>query len=467
MAAVEELATGTMQELARKHLWMHFTRMGAFDAEHEIPIIVRGEGCYVYDQHGRRFLDGLSALYCVNIGHGRADVAQAGADQAQAARLLQQLGLRAPEGDRARRARRRPRARDAQPRLLHLRRLGGRRLGAEALPPVPQADRQRRPLQGDLAQARLSRHDDGRAHRDGHPGRAAPVRAAVPRLRARRQHQPVPARGRRSRRGDPRADRVRGARDRLLRDPRAGAELRRLLHAARGLLPARARDLRRVRDPVHLRRGDLLVGTAGRVLRRRALRLRARHHHDGQGPDLLLRPDGRGDRLRQGVRAVRRQPGDRSCTGSRSAVTRWRPRSRSPTSTCSSTSRCSSNVRSNEAAFGAMLDSLRDIPIVGDVRGMGYFWAIELVRDRATKQTFSEEECELAAARLPLRRDLQARADLPRRRPRRPGDPARAAADRRARSSSRRSAPSCDPPSRRPRGGWGCTGEKGARAPAA
>ena len=52
------------------------------------------------------------------------------------------------------------------------------------------------------------------------------------------------------------------------------------------------------------------------------------------------------------------------------------------------------NVRGNEAAFGAMLDSLRDIPIVGDVRGMGYFWALELVRDRETKETFSEEECE-------------------------------------------------------------------------
>ena len=83
MATTEELATGQLQEQARKHLWMHFTRMGAFDADHEIPIIVRGEGCYVYDQHGNRFLDGLSALYCVNIGHGRADVAQAGADQAK------------------------------------------------------------------------------------------------------------------------------------------------------------------------------------------------------------------------------------------------------------------------------------------------------------------------------------------------------------------------------------------------
>ena len=188
----------------------------------------------------------------------------------EGARLLHELGLRAPEGDRARGAHRLARARRPQPRLLHLRRLRVRRLGAQALPPVPQAHRQPRPLQGHQPQARLPRHDDGRADRDGHPGRAAPVRAAVPGLRARRQHEPVPAGGRRPRRGDPRADRVRGAGDRLVRDPRADAELRRLLRPAARLLPARARDLRRVRDPVHLRRGDLLLGPAGRVLRRRA-----------------------------------------------------------------------------------------------------------------------------------------------------------------------------------------------------
>jgi adenosylmethionine-8-amino-7-oxononanoate aminotransferase len=82
--ATTETATskGTLQELAKRHLWMHFTRMSAYD-ETEVPIIVRGEGCYVYDEHGKRYLDGLSALFCVNIGHGRADIAQAGAEQAR------------------------------------------------------------------------------------------------------------------------------------------------------------------------------------------------------------------------------------------------------------------------------------------------------------------------------------------------------------------------------------------------
>ena len=70
--------TGTdLQELARKHLWMHFTRMGSFNADHPIPIIARGEGAYVYDEHGNRYLDGLSGLFCCNAGHGRAEIGEA------------------------------------------------------------------------------------------------------------------------------------------------------------------------------------------------------------------------------------------------------------------------------------------------------------------------------------------------------------------------------------------------------
>jgi adenosylmethionine-8-amino-7-oxononanoate aminotransferase len=52
------------------------------------------------------------------------------------------------------------------------------------------------------------------------------------------------------------------------------------------------------------------------------------------------------------------------------------------------------NVRRNEPAFREMLESLRDLPIVGDVRGAGYFHAIELVKDQETKQSFSDAESE-------------------------------------------------------------------------
>jgi adenosylmethionine-8-amino-7-oxononanoate aminotransferase len=77
--AASEQAEG-LQELAKRHLWMHFTRMAAYD-DAEIPIIVRGEGPYVWDEHGNRHLDGLSALFCVNVGHGRAEIGDAMAAQ--------------------------------------------------------------------------------------------------------------------------------------------------------------------------------------------------------------------------------------------------------------------------------------------------------------------------------------------------------------------------------------------------
>ncbi|MCK4176879.1 aspartate aminotransferase family protein [Aciditerrimonas ferrireducens] len=69
-----------LQEAARRHLWMHFTRLGAY-RDHEIPVIVRGEGPYVYDQHGKRYLDGLAGLFTSQLGHGRRELAEAAATQ--------------------------------------------------------------------------------------------------------------------------------------------------------------------------------------------------------------------------------------------------------------------------------------------------------------------------------------------------------------------------------------------------
>ena len=70
-----------LQERAQRHLWMHFTRMTEEGAA-EIPVIVRGEGAYVYDERGKRYLDGLSGLFTSQLGHGRGDLAEAAARQA-------------------------------------------------------------------------------------------------------------------------------------------------------------------------------------------------------------------------------------------------------------------------------------------------------------------------------------------------------------------------------------------------
>jgi adenosylmethionine-8-amino-7-oxononanoate aminotransferase len=85
MAIAPETTRGTdrsLQDLAKRHLWMHFARMGAY-ADHEVPIIARGEGCYVWDEHGNRYLDGLSGLFCVNAGHGRTELGEAAARQVE------------------------------------------------------------------------------------------------------------------------------------------------------------------------------------------------------------------------------------------------------------------------------------------------------------------------------------------------------------------------------------------------
>jgi adenosylmethionine-8-amino-7-oxononanoate aminotransferase len=71
----------SLSEQARRHLWMHFSRMGIYET-HEVPVMVRGEGAYVWDQHGKRYLDGLAGLFTSQLGHGRTELAEAGAKQA-------------------------------------------------------------------------------------------------------------------------------------------------------------------------------------------------------------------------------------------------------------------------------------------------------------------------------------------------------------------------------------------------
>ncbi len=62
-------ATDDLRKLAQDHLWLHFTRMGGYEA----PIIVRGEGCYLEDDQGKRYLDALAGLFAVQIGYSHGE----------------------------------------------------------------------------------------------------------------------------------------------------------------------------------------------------------------------------------------------------------------------------------------------------------------------------------------------------------------------------------------------------------
>jgi adenosylmethionine-8-amino-7-oxononanoate aminotransferase len=75
------LSPAELQQAARDHLWLHFTRMGGY-RDAEVPIIVRGEGCYLEDANGKRYLDALAGLFSVNIGYSYGEeIGKAALDQ--------------------------------------------------------------------------------------------------------------------------------------------------------------------------------------------------------------------------------------------------------------------------------------------------------------------------------------------------------------------------------------------------
>ena len=164
--------------------------------------------------------------------------------------------------------------------------------------------------------------------------------------------------------------------------------------APAGYWAGRARDLRPLRDPAVRRRGHHRLRPDRRVVRLRALRHPTGPDHDGEGPFLGVRLDRRGGRERRG-RWSRSLKGDATFTHGLTfgghpvqaaiALKNLEIMRREA---------LVERVRENEEAFRATLEQLADLPIVGDIRGAGYFWAIELVADKETKATFTAEESE-------------------------------------------------------------------------
>ena len=284
MTAIEPLATDELQELAHRHLLMHFTRNGAFGpGGNRLLVLERGEGAYVFDTDGKRYLDGLSSLFCCQLGYSFGEEMAAvageqlstlafntnwGTAHPPAIRLAEALAERAP-GD--------------------LNRVFFTSGGSESVEAAWKIVRQHYLAKGEPQRTKAIAREIayhgvtlGALSFTGvrpmkEPFGASPI--PVPHL----QHQPLPARAR-ERSGRPlrpaaRRDGAHDRRDRARhrRDDhrRAGAERRRRARAAGGLLGRPARPRRPVRDRACGRRGDHRLRPLRRVLRLRPLRPRA------------------------------------------------------------------------------------------------------------------------------------------------------------------------------------------------
>ncbi|MGI9604882.1 MAG: aminotransferase class III-fold pyridoxal phosphate-dependent enzyme [Acidimicrobiales bacterium] len=83
------------REQAQAHLMPHYTKGAAWNRD-DLPIISSGQGCYVEDTEGNRYLDGLAGLFCTNIGHGRADLASVAMKQMEKLAFFPNWGFASP-----------------------------------------------------------------------------------------------------------------------------------------------------------------------------------------------------------------------------------------------------------------------------------------------------------------------------------------------------------------------------------
>ncbi len=328
-------------------------------AEAAPPVIVGGDGPYVIDQDGRRLLDCVSGLFTTQIGYSHG--ARIGA---AAATQLERLGFY-PNW-----AATHPAALALTDRILGLAPAGLTRLfltsgGSESVESAWKLARQHhlakgraRPPQGDRAARRLPRLLARSALADRHPRCARAVRAAARATRATSPTRTGATARSAARPATPASTRpTRSSRQILAEGPDSVAMVivEPVQNAGGCLVPppgyakARPRDLRPLRRPALLRRGDHGLRTPRRVVRLDAPRLRARHHHERQGHDLRLRAARR--RAVLGSRSPSRSSRRRACTptATPSAATRSRARSRSRTSRSWTSCDVLQNVRDTEA----------------------------------------------------------------------------------------------------------------------
>ena len=389
-------AQGTLQEMAKRHLWMHFTRMSAY-ADQEVPIIVRGEGCYVYDEHGKRYLDGLSALFCVNIGHGRADIAQAGADQAKELDFFTNWSYAHPPAIQLA-------ARIASLTPGDLNRIFFTSGGSEAVESAYKLARQYFKLTGKASKTKLIAREIayhgtslGALSATGITGLRQPFEPLTPGA----VHVPA-TNSYRLASGLTDAWYTDAIVERIEfegPDTVAAMILEPVQNAGGCFTPPEGyfQRIREICDEYDI----LLISDEVICAWGRLGEWFGAQRYDYQ-PDIITTAKGLTSAYApMGAVIVSDRIAEPFMKGTNS-FTHGFTFGGHPICAAVALANLDAfesegvldHVRANEPRFREMLDSLRDIPIVGDVRGAGYFHAIELVKDRETKESFSDEESE-------------------------------------------------------------------------
>ncbi|MEP7737198.1 MULTISPECIES: aspartate aminotransferase family protein [Nocardioides] len=396
-----------LQQAAKDHLWMHFTRHGQYD-ESDVPIIVRGEGAYIWDAKGRRYLDGLAGLFVSQLGHGRTDLAETAAKQASelafhplwsyahpsAIELAATIAEKAP-GD--------------------LNRVFFTSGGGEAVETAWKLAKNYfkltgKPMKHKVISRAIAYHGttQGALSITGLPGLKAQFEPLVPstfRVPNTNAYRADEMTGGFLDGSDPEAfgrwaaDQIGIAIENEGADTVAAVFLEPVQNAG-GCFPPPPGYFQRVREICDehdvLLVSDEVICAFGRL----GHMFGAERY--GYQPDMITCAKG----LTSGYSPLGAMiASDRLMEpflhGSASFAHGYTFGGH-PVSTAVGLRNLQifeeeqvlEHVRDNEGAFRSTLERLKDLPIVGDVRGDGFFYGIELVKDKATKESFTHEECE-------------------------------------------------------------------------
>jgi adenosylmethionine-8-amino-7-oxononanoate aminotransferase len=391
-----------LQAAARDHLWMHFTRHSTYENGGEVPMIVRGDGAYIYDDKGRRYLDGLAGLFVVQAGHGRQELAQAAAKQAtelaffplwsyahpEAVKLAERLAGHAP-GD--------------------LNRVFFTSGGGEAVESAWKLAKQYfkltgKPTKHKVVSRAVAYHGTphGALSITGLPGLKAPFEPLVPSTfrvpNTNIYRAPI-------HRDDPEAfglwaaERIEEAIEFEGPDTVAAVFLEPVQNAG-GCFPPPPGYFQKVREICD--KYDVLLVSDEVICAYGRLGTMFGCEKFGYVPDIITSAKG----LTSGYSPLGAMiVSDRLFEPYKQGNTMFAHGytfGGHPVSAAVANANLDlferedllGHVKRNEGAFRNTLEKLLDLPIVGDVRGDGFFYGIELVKDKATRETFDDDESE-------------------------------------------------------------------------